>query len=72
LAALLGASPGASTSVSIMIDVLHKCFPDEMKSKEWQSKMKSMIPSYGESLVENETLCKKTRDYSTEVLGLKP
>lgn len=31
LAALLGASPGASTAVSIMLDVLKRCFPEKME-----------------------------------------
>jgi malate dehydrogenase (quinone) len=44
IAALLGASPGASTSVKIMLDVIEKCFPEELKS--WESKIKQMIPSY--------------------------
>lgn len=52
LAALLGASPGASTStsVSIMLDVLNTCFPDQMASAAWQSKLRALIPSYGTSL----------------------
>src|SRR6185312_16463565 len=29
IAGLLGASPGASTAVPIMLDVLQRCFPDE-------------------------------------------
>lgn len=44
IAALLGASPGASTSVQIMLDVLEKCFPEHMV--EWKSQIKEMIPSY--------------------------
>ena len=70
LAALLGASPGASTSVSIMLDVLNTCFPERMKSKDWYDKLVEMIPSYGQSLIENRALCKKTRAYTTEVLKL--
>jgi malate dehydrogenase (quinone) len=46
LAALLGASPGASTSVSIMIEVLSKCFPSQFQSAEWQNKLKTMIPEH--------------------------
>lgn len=72
LAALLGASPGASTAVSIMLDVLVKCFPNEMKSSDWQKKLKSIIPSYGASLITNGQLCNKTRSYTTEVLELSP
>jgi malate dehydrogenase (quinone) len=47
LAALLGASPGASTAVTAMIDVLKKCFKTEMKSEEWKAGLKRMVPSYG-------------------------
>ena len=43
LACLLGASPGASTSVKIMIDVLEKCFPFDQETK---NKITEMIPSY--------------------------
>ena len=57
MAVLLGASPGASTSVSIMLEVLRSCFNEKMNSKEWTDKLKQMIPSYGESLIDNRTLC---------------
>jgi len=71
LAALLGASPGASTAVSIMLNMLEKCFPEEMKSQEWKTKLTEMIPSYGSSLITDGELCKKTRAYSTDVLKLE-
>jgi malate dehydrogenase (quinone) len=64
IAALLGASPGASTSVQIMLDVIEKCFPDKMK--EWEPKIKEMIPSYKmdesniEILKENRAKANKT------------
>jgi malate dehydrogenase (quinone) len=70
IAALLGASPGASTAVSIMIDLLHKCFPAHAISSEWQKKLKEMIPSYGKPLGKDEALTQHVRDYSGEVLGL--
>ncbi len=70
LAALLGASPGASTSVSIMLDVLEKCFTDQMKTNEWGKTIKEMIPSYGESLIDNPELCRKTRRATADELGL--
>ena len=50
IAALLGASPGASTAVHVMLEVIKKCFPEHMK--EWEPKIKEMIPSYGISLME--------------------
>jgi malate dehydrogenase (quinone) len=51
IAALLGASPGASTAVHVMLEVLEKCFPQHIK--EWQAKIMEMVPSYGLSLVDN-------------------
>ncbi len=71
LAALLGASPGASTSVSIMLNLLEKCFPNEFQTTAWQSKIKKMIPSYGESLIDDGDLLRKTRAYTTKVLKLE-
>lgn len=71
LAALLGASPGASTSVSIMIDVLNTCFPEKMNSDSWNKKLLEMIPSYGQSLIENRELCLSTREYTSKVLKLE-
>ncbi len=70
LAALLGASPGASTSVSIMLDVLANCFPEEIKSKVWKDKLTEMIPSYGQSLVNDPGLCKTTRTSTSNELKL--
>ncbi|WP_026696116.1 malate:quinone oxidoreductase [Peribacillus kribbensis] len=68
IAALLGASPGASTAVQVMLDVLQKCFPQNMK--EWEPKIKEMIPSYGKSLSENPALFKEIFESTTQSLGL--
>lgn len=70
LAALLGASPGASTSVSIMLNVIKKCFPIQMQSDEWQQKVRQMIPSYGRPLIENPALCDEVRVWTSKVLKL--
>jgi malate dehydrogenase (quinone) len=70
IAALLGASPGASTAVSIMLDVLSKCYPKEMKSAVWQNKLKQMIPSYGKHLSEDKQLTKQIRNWSHQLLSL--
>jgi malate dehydrogenase (quinone) len=71
IAALLGASPGASTAVSIMISLMQKCFPDRMKSPEWQSKLKELIPSYGHSLAADAQLLRSVRARTSEILGLE-
>ena len=70
LAALLGASPGASTSVSIMLDVLDICFAEKMQSKEWKDKLIKMIPSYGKSLIDDGHFCKEIRAETSDVLKL--
>jgi malate dehydrogenase (quinone) len=69
LTALLGASPGASTSVSVMLDVLKKGFKKEFETS-WQQKLKEMIPSFGKSLSEDAELCRTSRKYTGESLGL--
>ena len=70
LAALLGASPGASTSVQTMINVIEQCFSNQIKSQDWQKKLKQLVPSYGESLVENAELLKKVRHNTMQTLRL--
>ncbi|MBC7409199.1 MAG: malate dehydrogenase (quinone), partial [Arcicella sp.] len=54
IAALLGASPGASTSVVVMLEVMEECFPELMQSAEWKEKLGEMIPSYGKSLKDDK------------------
>ncbi len=71
LACLLGASPGASTSISIMLDVLEKCFPDSLKTEQWQNTIKEMVPTYGQSLIDNSELCRETRKRTTQILKLE-
>ncbi len=70
LAALLGASPGASTAAHAMIDVLERCFPERIKSPEWQERMRLMVPSYGEDLVNNEALLNSVRKRTLSTLKL--
>ena len=70
LAALLGASPGASVSVQAMIDVLERCFAVQMRKTAWSKKMKLLIPSYGESLIDNADLLKKVRKQNLYTLKL--
>lgn len=68
IAALLGASPGASTAVQVMLEILQRCFPQHMEA--WEPKIKEMIPSYGISLVENLDLLKEVHSSTAKALGL--
>ena len=70
LVALLGASPGASTAAFIAISVLERCFKNELTADGWLPKLKEMIPSYGESLIENAELCRRVRAETAAVLRL--
>lgn len=69
IASLLGASPGASTAVFAMLQVIEKCFPDRLE-KEWKEKLLEIIPSYGQKLSENPALAREIRNYTKEKLEL--
>lgn len=68
IAGLLGASPGASTCVSAMLDVMQRCFPSEYAA--WTPKLKEMVPSLGVKLSENQSLFQEVWDWSTKALRL--
>ncbi|MFT7054132.1 MAG: malate dehydrogenase (quinone) [Psychromonas sp.] len=70
LVALLGASPGASTAVKTMLDIIEDCFPEEVKTQAWQAQMKKMIPSYGQSLFDNTDLLSEVREHTLTSLEL--
>ena len=52
ISALLGASPGASVSVNIILEIVRECFSHLLETDEGHARMKEMIPSYDESLVD--------------------
>ncbi len=70
LAALLGASPGASTAANAMLNVLERCFADKMKDAGWLERMKEMVPSYGQTLVTDEALLTRVRERTLTTLKL--
>ncbi|HEX5143823.1 MAG TPA: malate dehydrogenase (quinone) [Mycobacterium sp.] len=71
IAGLLGASPGASTAVPAMLDVMERCFGDRYASV-WQPRLKEMIPSLGTKLSGEPALFEEVWDWGTRVLGLDP
>jgi malate dehydrogenase (quinone) len=68
IAGLLGASPGASTAVPIMLDLLHRCFPDHWD--EWEPKLKELIPTMGSTLNDQPKKAAKVLAETSKVLGL--
>ena len=71
VAALLGASPGASTAAPIMLQLMEKVFKDKVNSPEWQTKLKAIIPTYGIRLDGNPAEIEKALAWTSEVLELK-
>lgn len=71
LVALLGASPGASTAAFIAIGVLEKCFKDKLTADGWLPKLKEIIPSYGQSLIDDAALQQRIRAETAAVLQLE-
>jgi malate dehydrogenase (quinone) len=69
IAGLLGASPGASVSVSVMLDVMQRMYGSEYKT--FEQKLSEMIPGYGKKLNENPSLAKKLLAETAQALKLK-
>jgi malate dehydrogenase (quinone) len=53
-----------------MINVIERCFKTELKNTEWQQKLKALVPSYGESLVDDAILLKQVRDRTLKTLNI--
>jgi malate dehydrogenase (quinone) len=70
VAALLGASPGASTATAVMLGILSKSFKEKSQTEAWQNKLKEMVPSYGKKIGQNEKLLIETRKRTSDILGL--
>lgn len=68
IAALLGASPGASTSVAAMLEVMHRCFPDRYES--WLPTLKEIVPSLGATLSTEPALFDEVWSWGSRVLRL--
>ncbi len=70
VAALLGASPGASTAAAVMMGLLSKCFKKQFHTEAWQSKLKEMAPSLNIALSKDEASLEATRKRTSSILGL--
>ncbi len=70
LAALLGASPGASVSAKAMLDVIERCFQKQLAQQDWARKLKQLVPAYGQSLIDDADLLRTTREHTLKTLRL--
>lgn len=71
IVALLGASPGASTAAYIAVEVLHKCFADQLKDERWLSRLKAIFPTYTIDLAQDADACRRTRAETARILRLE-
>ena len=71
VAALLGASPGASTAAPIMLTVLEKVFKEKVATPEWQGKIRQIVPSYGTKLNDSPEAVQNEWNYTADVLQLR-
>ena len=70
LAALLGASPGASTAAATMSELIQRCFKDRAQTPAWQEGLRRMIPSFGHDLTKKADLLSSVRARTNSVLGI--
>lgn len=70
IAALLGASPGASTAAPIMFKLLGQLFPERLATPRWQAKVRQIIPSHGLKLNEHPRLLAEQWARTSSALAL--
>jgi len=70
VAALLGASPGASTAAAVMLELMKRCFPKESHSSAWKAKLEEIAPSFGKPLSDDARLVQQTRERTSRLLKL--
>jgi malate dehydrogenase (quinone) len=68
IAAVLGASPGASVAVAVMLDVMNKLYPKQLPA--WKDKLSQMLMSYGKSIADDAQLCASVRAETADALHL--
>ncbi|WP_344819900.1 malate dehydrogenase (quinone) [Microbacterium soli] len=69
IAGLLGASPGASTAVPIMLGLLERCFPEQYQG--WKPALRELIPTLGEKLNDQPDLARTTMAKTAGALSLQ-
>ncbi|MDO4254264.1 MAG: malate:quinone oxidoreductase [Kocuria sp.] len=69
IAGLLGASPGASTAVPIMLDLLQRCFPQ--RHQTWDARLSALIPAHGQRLDTDPALADEIMSHTAGVLGIQ-
>jgi malate dehydrogenase (quinone) len=53
-----------------MLQVIERSFAKELKTAGWSAKVKAMIPSYGQSLIEDPALSRRVRAETAAILNI--
>ena len=69
IAGLLGASPGASVAVRVMLDVTSRIYPDRFQA--WKPEIKKLVPSFGVDLNSDPKLASASLSKTAMTLKLK-
>lgn len=70
LAALLGASPGASTAVDVMVRLLVRCFPQQSADRHWSERLATLVPFDSATLLQDPETVARSRAFTHPILGL--
>ncbi len=70
IAALMGASPGASTAPYIMLNLMAKAFPRQMTDAGWKPRLQQIIPSYGSKINDSPATTNEIRRMTSTALHL--
>jgi len=70
ITALLGASPGASTAVHIIIEIIQLAFPEILQQKDKAEKLSAMIPFWNRDLTQHQDEFKEIQQKCMEILQL--
>lgn len=71
ITALLGASPGASVAVNVIIEILKITFPEKIKTAEWKENLSKIVPLWDKDLLNEEELFLKLKKETDTILKLK-
>ncbi|AVS73488.1 malate dehydrogenase (quinone) [Paracidovorax cattleyae] len=70
IAALMGASPGASTAPYIMLNLMAKAFPRQMTDAGWKPRLQRIVPSYGRKINDSAATTNEIRRMTSTALHL--
>ena len=50
--------------------IVERSFAEKLRTSGWSAKLREIIPSYGQSLIENPALCRQVRAETAAVLNI--